>query len=206
MFAKLLSHPGVHEVVELRSRFGFLAFHGGSLERVTDSIAAGAAAAAGASLYAVIQPREFRWHVPSSRFDPAVSPRLAAFVDHVDVAIAVHGYGRGGYFTTMLLGGRNRELAGDLGRRLSRRLAHYTVLDELERIPKALRGLHDDNPVNRPRLAGVQLELPPRVRGMGPYWGDWRLDRPNPHTEALIETLADTAAAWTERLGAPVTG
>ena len=37
MLADLLGHPGVEEVYELRSRFGFLAIHGGSLEQGTDS-------------------------------------------------------------------------------------------------------------------------------------------------------------------------
>ena len=39
MFAELLRQPGVEEVLELRSSFGFLAFHGGSLEAETDTIA-----------------------------------------------------------------------------------------------------------------------------------------------------------------------
>ena len=65
MFARLLSHPEVREDCELRSPFGFLAFHGGSLERVTDEIAADAARAAGASYYGLVMPPSFRWHVPS---------------------------------------------------------------------------------------------------------------------------------------------
>ena len=32
MFAELLAHPGVEEVVDLRGPFGFMAYHGGSLE------------------------------------------------------------------------------------------------------------------------------------------------------------------------------
>lgn len=195
MFARLLSHPGVRERLEIRSRFGFLAFHGGSLERHTDTIAAAAAEAAGASLYAVIQPSEFRWHIPSSRVDPADSPKLQAFLNHVDIAIAVHGYGRGGLFTTMLLGGSNRELAQHVGSVLRTAVGHYDVLDDIEQIPKDLRGLHPNNPVNRPMLGGTQIELPPRVRGMGPYWQG--LDRAtNPHSVALIQALADSARTW----------
>ena len=45
MFDELLAHPGVEESVELRSRFGFMAFHGGSLELGTDQIARAAARA-----------------------------------------------------------------------------------------------------------------------------------------------------------------
>jgi phage replication-related protein YjqB (UPF0714/DUF867 family) len=196
MFARLLSHPGVREDLELRSGFGFLAFHGGSLERYTDLVAGEAAARAGASYYGLVQPPEFRWHIPSNRVDPADSERLAAFLDHVEVAVAVHGYGRAGLFTTLLLGGRNRPLAHHLGAVLRRRLGHYRVLDDLDEVPVDLRGLHADNPVNRPRQGGVQLELPPRVRGMGPYWHDWGPQRPNPHTEALIAALAEAAGTW----------
>ncbi|NCV09224.1 MAG: replication protein, partial [Actinobacteria bacterium] len=37
--ADLLRHDGVEEVSELRSTFGFMAFHGGALEERTDLIA-----------------------------------------------------------------------------------------------------------------------------------------------------------------------
>lgn len=165
MLAELLAHPGVEEECVLRSRFGFLAFHGGNLERGTDLIAAEAAVAAGASLYAVRQPPDLRWHVPSVAFDPRSSPALASFLDHVDVAVAVHGYGRDGMWTTLLLGGRNRALAGALAAELRFGLGDaFHVEDDLDAIPTELRGVHRRNPVNRPRDAGVQLELPPRVR------------------------------------------
>lgn len=196
MFAKLLSHPGVIEDVELRSRFGFMAFHGGSLERMTDQIARAAADDVGASFYAVLQPREFRWHVPSARVDPAESPALASFLDHVDVAVAMHGFGRAGFFTSCLLGGSNRELATHIGAILKRDLGHYKILDDLDEIPKTLRGVHPDNPVNRTRSGGVQIELPPRIRGMGPFWSGWSQDGLTPHTRALIAALAEAAATW----------
>ena len=38
-FDELLAHPGVEEICTLRSSFGFMAFHGGSLEQKTDDIA-----------------------------------------------------------------------------------------------------------------------------------------------------------------------
>ena len=56
--------------LELRSRFGLMAFHGGNLERGTDVIAAAAAERAGASLYAVRQPPGLRWHMPSVAVRP----------------------------------------------------------------------------------------------------------------------------------------
>lgn len=196
MFADLLAHPGVRELTSLRSRFGFMAFHGGSLEKGTDDVAVAAADQAGASLYAVVQPPDFRWHIPSSEIDPASSEALTAFLAHVDVAVAIHGFGRPGLFTTILLGGSNRELAGHLAVRLRPALADYTLVDELADIPRELRGQHPANPVNRPRAGGVQLELPPRVRGMGPFWdGAPHRERGEraPHTTALIDALGDAA-------------
>jgi phage replication-related protein YjqB (UPF0714/DUF867 family) len=195
MFAELLGEPGVDEVLELRSRFGFMAFHGGSLEEMTDTVARAAAEQAGASLYAVIQPPGLRWHVPSRMVQPSASPALAAFLDHVDVAVTLHGFGRDGMWTSLLLGGTNRRLAAHVAERLRPALPHYEIVDDLEEIPAPLRGVHPDNPVNGPRGGGVQLELPPRVRGMGPYWRD---HGPGlvPHTEALIEALAEAATTW----------
>jgi phage replication-related protein YjqB (UPF0714/DUF867 family) len=192
MLGELLDHPGVEEQCELRSRFGLLAFHGGSLEQGTDTIAVAAADRAGASLYAVRQPPDLRWHVPSTAFDPADSPKLAAFVDHVEVAVAIHGYGRAGMWTTLLLGGRNRPLAARLGTALRARLGEeFTVVDEVAAIPDRLRGLHHRNPVNLPRGRGVQLELPPRVRsGTGaPTY------RPAYET-AVVDALAEVASRW----------
>src|SRR6266508_2779583 len=122
MFAELLRHPGVEEVCELAGRFGFLAFHGGSLEPGTDVIASAAARRCGGSLYVVRQPDDLMWHVPSVEFDTQVSPALTEFSEHVDVAIAIHGYGRENMFTTLLLGGHNRALAARLKTALEARL------------------------------------------------------------------------------------
>ena len=189
MFAELLAHPGVEERCHLRSPIGMMAFHGGSLEQMTDVIAARVADSSGASLYAVVQPPDLRWHIPSKLVDPDASPALSGFVEHVDTAIALHGFGRNGLFTTLLVGGRNRELAAHVRTVLGRHLDGYDVVDDLDAIPVELRGLHPDNPVNRPRSAGVQLELPPRVRGLGPFWADHAGPGLVPHTEALIAGL-----------------
>ena len=196
MFDELLAHPGVEEELQLRSRFGFLAFHGGSLEEMTDVIATDAARRSDASLYAVRQPPDFQWHIPSNKVDPAHSTALREFLDHVDVAIAIHGFGRQDMWATLLLGGHNRELAQHLADALVERLPQYSVVHDIDAVPLELRGLHPDNPVNLPRAGGVQLELPPRVRGMGPYWREWDGTGLTPHTEALVEGLAATARSW----------
>ena len=139
-------------------------------------IAAAAADAAGASLYVVAHPGPDPPHFPSTSVRGDVSPSLQSFFDHVDVVVTVHGFGRDGMFTTLLLGGSNRELAATLRSELTRALPDYEILDDLDAIPRELRGLHPDNPVNVPPHGGVQLELPPRVRGLGPRWADWSGD------------------------------
>ena len=202
IFGRLLAEPGVTEAVELRpglgTRVGVMAFHGGSLEVGTDLIATAAADRAGASAYTVTQPDDLSWHVPSKLVDPAQSLPLAGFLQHVDSVVTVHGYGRPDRYTTVLLGGRNRELAAHVAARLEEALPDYRVEDDLEAIPIELRGLHPDNPVNRPRHAGVQVELPPRVRGQGPFWADRPPDEPIPHTYQLIAGLSAALADWPE--------
>ncbi len=88
MLRELLARPGVTEVLHLRGTVGLLAFHGGALERVTDIVAAEVAELAGASYYGVLHPDDAP-HLPSTAFDPADSAALAAFLSHIDVAIAV---------------------------------------------------------------------------------------------------------------------
>jgi phage replication-related protein YjqB (UPF0714/DUF867 family) len=182
MFDSLLAFPGVEERCELRSRFGFLALHGG-LEAGTAEIADAAAHVAGASLYAVVQPDDLHWHVPSHYFDPSLSPGLRDFLAHVDVVISVHGFGglRGTdeRWTTALLGGGNRTLAAHLASQLRTALPHYRWVDDLSVMPVRLRGVHAANPVNRPARKGVQIELPPRVR------------RPGDDLEGLIDVLGE---------------
>jgi phage replication-related protein YjqB (UPF0714/DUF867 family) len=197
-FAELLAHDGVEEDLVLRSSFGFMAFHGGNLEEGTDVMAAAAAEAAGASLYAVRQPVGLRWHVPSVEVTPDESPALAAFLDHVDVAVALHGFGREGLWTTLLLGGQNRALAHHLAEHLRAALPPgYVVVDDLDAIPRELRGVHPRNPVNRPPSAGVQLELPPRTRSRTvPMWADLPATEPVPHGLDVVAGLVEAARTW----------
>lgn len=199
-FAELLARDGVVEVLDLRSRFGFCAFHGGNLERLTDQIASEAAARSGASFYGVLQPTGMRHHISSKYVSPDQSDRLRDFVDHCDVVVAIHGYGLKGRWADLLLGGTNRELAAHMGTHIRNELPAYQVLDDLEDIPKRLRGQHPDNPCNLPRQGGVQIELPPRVRGLSPmarYWPTVHIGTKRfTHTERLIEGLAEAARTW----------
>ena len=106
----------------------------------------------------------------------------------------------------LLLGGQNRELASDLAIELASRLAErFRVIDVLDDIPKELRGVHKDNPVNSPRQQGVQLELPPGVRWnrSARSWADAEGLEPTAEVEQVIAALAATAKRWmTTRPGA----
>jgi phage replication-related protein YjqB (UPF0714/DUF867 family) len=195
----LLDCAGVVEHCELRSaRVGFLSLHGG-LEATTFEIASEAARRSGASLYAVVQPDELRWHVPSQCFDAGASPQLDAFCAHVTTAISLHGYGglldSDERWTTVVLGGHDRVAAVALAALLRTALPDYRFVDDLDAIPPQYRGVHAANPVNRTRAGGVQLELPPRIRGNSPIWTDTPRNEHNfvPVTETLVATLAQYA-------------
>jgi phage replication-related protein YjqB (UPF0714/DUF867 family) len=192
--SELLDEPSVSEVSRLRSRFGFLAIHGGGLEQMTDIIAERAANAADASVYLVRHPDRYPHHLPSARFLADESPRLAEFLDHVDVAVSLHGYGRIGRSTQLLAGGRNRELAAHLARHVV--LPGYHIVTDLGAIPPELRGLHPDNPVNRVRDGGTQLELSVRVRGLSPRSPLPGADGLSPVTAALVQGLSAAARSW----------
>jgi phage replication-related protein YjqB (UPF0714/DUF867 family) len=146
-----------------------------------------------------------RWHIPSNSMDPAHSPALQAFLEHVDVAIALHGwgtfdwtaadgdpfrFGADGTDRPLLVGGRNREVAAVVACELRAALSGYEVIDDIGSIPPGVRGLDRRNLVNRVRGGGVQLELTPRVRGLPPFWDKEQRGRACPDTQALIEALA----------------
>ena len=180
---EFLDFPGVREHSVLRSRFGFLALHGG-LEAGTAEIAMAAAESAEASVYAVTQPDDLKWHLSSLHYDPEHSEELAVYLEHVDAVVSVHGYGglRGSddRWVTALVGGANRVLASDLAMQLRDALPQYRFVDDLDVMPPDLRGVHRANPVNRPRRGGAQIELPPRIRR-------------EPDVPVLIDALASFA-------------
>jgi phage replication-related protein YjqB (UPF0714/DUF867 family) len=195
---ELLARPDVVEQCELRSTFGMMAIHGGGLEVMTDVIAAAAAESAGASYYAVVHPDDVEHHLSSLRYRVEESAALTAFVDHVDVVVSLHGYGREGSWTSILAGGRNRRLATTVAAEVATRLPDYEVVTDLAGIPVELRGLSVGNPVNLPANQGVQLELPPRVRGLSPLSPPPGDDGLSPPTRALIEALAAVVERWSE--------
>jgi phage replication-related protein YjqB (UPF0714/DUF867 family) len=180
VLAELIATEGVREIAITRGRVVIMALHGG-VERATFPIAEAIAAETGASLYAVVQPEDFFWHVPSTEFDPAKSEALATVVDHADLAVSLHGFGRRGLEDAVLLGGSHRPLAAALGAAM--RAADVRAIDELHVIPPGLRGVHPANPVNLPQHGGVQIEMSASVR------------RP-PHRERIVETVSEVVTAW----------
>lgn len=190
----LLADPDVAESSTLRSRFGFLAIHGGGLERMTDVIAERAALAADASVYVVHHPANYPHHLSSSAYLAGESALLDAFLAHVDVVVSLHGYGRVGRTMDLLAGGGNRTLAKHLAAYVS--VPGFEVVTDLEAIPRELRGLHPDNPVNRASGGGAQLELTPRVRGISPRSGPTGDDGLCAPTRALVAGLTAAAKAW----------
>ncbi len=195
-FRELLDSDGVQEVCHLRGKLGFMAYHGGSLEVLTDVVADRAAQRSGASYYGVLQPPDLNWHIPSHLVAPAESDVLYGFLQHVDAVVTIHGYGRHGYWTTLLLGGQNRPLADHFAAHLRPELPDYRIETDIDVMPSELRGLHARNPVNLPRQQGVQIELPPRVRGVSPIWNDWQGPGLVPHSDALIDALVAAATTW----------
>jgi phage replication-related protein YjqB (UPF0714/DUF867 family) len=98
--------------------------------------------------------------------------------------VTVHGFRRKAFPRHIMLGGRNRTLASHLAETLRPELPGAVVVDDLSKIPSSIRGVHPDNPVNVPRLRGVQLELSPLLR-----------TRP----EILAEALARAARTFVPR-------
>lgn len=190
---ELLTLPGVSEHCELASpKIGVMAYHGGELEKVTDVVAQEVAERSGASLYMVTQDLDPLHHIASARVSPEHSESFATFVDHVDVAITIHGYGLKERSRTVLLGGQNREMAAEIAAVLRPEMPSYEFCDDIEDIPKRLRGLHPKNPVNLPAGRGVQIELPPVLRWHmdGWHWSDHGPDGRAPDTQTFIEVLA----------------
>jgi phage replication-related protein YjqB (UPF0714/DUF867 family) len=218
--AELLTMPGVREECILRSSVGFLALHGGSQDRGTEQIARLAAIQAGASFYAIVQPSGLRVHLTSRLHDPGHSAHLRAFLDHVDVAISLHGFGRDGFalwidshrgliiepygpavrgrqtgpLRGIILGGLNSQLLDAARDLFHQRFAGYHVADERIRL-----GFHPDNPVNLPSAHGVQVELPPGLRGIGDF-GETLVPRQDGVVSEMVAALVELAAQASELL------
>jgi phage replication-related protein YjqB (UPF0714/DUF867 family) len=218
--AELLVMPGIREECILRSSVGFMALHGGSQDRGTEQIASRAAEQTGASYYAIVQPSGRRVHLTSRLHDPVHSANLRAFLEHVDVAISVHGFGRDGFalwldpdrglivepygpairgkqtgpLRGIIVGGLNAQLLDAARTLLHRRFDCYHVADERVRL-----GFHPDNPVNLPSAHGVQVELPPGLRGIGDF-GEALIPQQGGVVAEVVAALAELGTRASELL------
>jgi phage replication-related protein YjqB (UPF0714/DUF867 family) len=220
--AELLTMPGVREECILRSQVGFMALHGGSQDRGTDQIARRAAEQAGASYYAIVHPSGLRVHLTSRLHDPEHSAHLRAFLEHVEVAISVHGFGRDGFalwvdparglsiepygpavrgkqtgpLRGIIVGGMNAQLLDAARELFHRHVPGYHVADERVRL-----GFHPDNPVNLPSAHGVQVELPPGLRGIGDF-GETLVPRQDGLVSEVVAAFVELATLAVELLRA----
>ena len=220
--AELLAMPGIEEECILRSSVGFMALHGGSQDRGTDLIARRAAEHAGASYYAIVQPSGLRVHLTSRLHDPDHSESMRAFLEHVEVAISLHGFGRDGFalwldpdrglviepygpavrgrqtgpLRGIIVGGLNAPLLDAARTLFHGRFAGYHVADERIRL-----GFHLANPVNLPSARGVQVELPPGLRGIGDF-GESLVPRQDGIVGEVVAALVELAARATGLLRA----
>ena len=167
VFDELLAHPGVEEIVELRSTFGFMAYHGGSLEEVTDVVATAAAEQAGASLYA---------RPPAAPASGGTSRRPRCDPEHSQ-ALARVPRSRGRRRDRARL--RARGHLDDAARRRPepharrpRRVRTCGPRCPTTRSPptstrsrRALRGLHPENPANLPRAGACSSSCRPACEG-----------------------------------------
>ena len=216
--AELLAIPGMREECILRSNVGFMALHAGSQDRGTEQIARRAAQRAGASYYAIVHPPGLRVHLTSRLHDPDHSAHLRAFLRHVDVAISVHGFGRDGFslwldparglvvepygpairgrqtgpLRGIIVGGLNGPLLDAARVLFEGRFAGFHVADERVRL-----GFHPDNPVNLPSAHGVQVELPPGLRGIGDF-GETLVPGHDAAVSDVVAALVELATRATE--------
>src|SRR6202042_2725625 len=182
-------------------------------DRGTDQIARRAAEKSGASYYAVVHPPRLRVHLTSRLYEPAHSAPLRAFLEHVDVAISVHGFGREGFalwldphrglviepygpairgrqtgpLRGIIGGGLNAKLVDAARELFQNRFAGYHVADERIRL-----GFHPDNPVNLPSAHGVQVELSPGLRGIGDF-GEILFPRQDGLVSEVVAALVELA-------------
>ncbi len=81
---------------------------------------------------------------------------------------------------------------------LAERFEGYRLADERVRL-----GFHPDNPVNLPLGRGIQIELPPGLRGIGAF-GDQLLPRQDGVVTEMVTALVELADRAAELLPSPV--
>jgi phage replication-related protein YjqB (UPF0714/DUF867 family) len=136
----------------------------------------------------------------------------------VEVAISVHGFGRDGFslwidpergliiepygpamkgrqtgpLRGIIVGGQNTQLLHATRELLQQRFADYHVADERVRL-----GFHPKNPVNLPASQGVQIELPPGLRGIGDF-GETLVPQQGGIVDEVVGALVELAVWATD--------
>jgi phage replication-related protein YjqB (UPF0714/DUF867 family) len=134
-------------------------------------------------------------------------------LQHVQIAISIHGFGRDGFalwvdhelglmidpygpatrgrqkgpLTGIIVGGQNARLVSCARELLHERFDGYHVAD-----PSLRLGFHPENPVNLPSAKGVQIELPPGLRGIGAY-GEQYVPRDDELVAEVVVALVELA-------------
>ncbi|MFQ6054679.1 MAG: poly-gamma-glutamate hydrolase family protein [Methanosarcinales archaeon] len=154
----------IKEYHRKKGKIAILAYHAGGIEEGTEQIARYICENSNASLYVfsgIKKTGNRVFHIDSHRIKKQHSPLLKEIIDHVDSAISIHKT----RYTSVFIGGCNRELAKKIGKRLKEELPKkYSIIYDLKKIPYRLRGIHPNNIVNQATPnRGVQIELPPSL-------------------------------------------
>jgi len=167
-FRVILRDPAVREVFLPGHAVGVFAPHGGGIEPGTEEIARAVAQATGATLYVLSAKRPSgngQLHIACTKMIPGISTKLDSAIAACRIAISIHGHGRTKDGGAVYVSGRATDAvqvtAGAMRHALK---GVFEVVDELDRIPSDLAGLHKDSLVNRPKGGGVQIELPRALR------------------------------------------
>ena len=172
------------EHLHLGGSLGLVAIHGGGIEPGTEEIARFAAYHSGATLYVYAGRRatgNLPLHRPSHRVQLQDRPLVKKFLNHVNMAISIHGHGRNE--RCAYVGGLNQAMVHQFVKVAQAALPHYEWIFDSESIPPEMRGQNPNNIVNLPPSQGMQLELPRDLRRTKPTPDGSKLE---PAGDALV--------------------
>jgi phage replication-related protein YjqB (UPF0714/DUF867 family) len=172
------------EYLHLGGSLGLVAIHGGGIEPGTEEIARFVAYHSGASLYVYagrLSTGNLSLHRPSHGIKLQDRPLVMQFVNHVNMAISIHGHGRNE--RCAYVGGLHQAMVSQFVEVAQADLSHYEWIFDPESIPPEIRGRNPHNIVNLPPARGMQLELPKDLRRTKPTPDGGKLE---PTGDALV--------------------